>query len=160
MEYTKEFLMGMFAAYMGCECEIMVHDDITTKIKSKMSGIVSERVHFAGAGLFVHFSKIKPILTPLSEISDEDLIRILGWEHHKDIEIRQKKVSIEGVFCSAFCTNSKGEAKAKGLTSSLIFNCLPLRHTDYLRSKKYDCGYLHISSLIQAGLAVKLQNNA
>jgi hypothetical protein len=26
---------------------------------------------------------------------------------------------------------------------------------DYLRKKKYDCGYLHINFLIEAGLAVK-----
>jgi hypothetical protein len=152
MEHTNEFLQGMFAAYMGCEVIVENKPNSSNNwIGDKTCVLNAHILHIVSEGSF----DIKLILTPLSETSDGDLIRILGWEHHKDIEIREKEVSIEGVFCSAFCTNSKGVPKAKGLTSSLIFDCLPLRHTDYLRSKKYDCGYLHISSLIQAGLAVK-----
>jgi len=146
MEHTNEFLQGMFAAYYGSPV-LETHNDGDT-ITDVIDWEFLSRYKYNDVDG-------KPILTPISKISDEDLIKILGWEHHKDIEIREKQVSIEGVFCSAFCTNSKGEAKAKGLTASLIFDCLPLRHTDYLRSKHYDCGYLHISSLIKAGLAVK-----
>jgi hypothetical protein len=144
MEHTNEFLQGMFAAYMGCKCEITeIQDGTTKKIKSKMSGIVSERLHFDETGLFVHFSKIKPILTPLSEITDVDAVEVA-----KIAECRYQ--AIESIIIAG------RELVTIYINRQTNVSALSWCHIiDYLRSKKYDLGYLHISSLITAGLAVK-----
>ena len=136
--------MGMFAAYIGCECEITeAQDGITAKTKAKISGVVSERVHFAGAGLFVHFSKLKPILTPLSEITDEDAVEVA-----KIARCRYK--SIESIIVAGRELVTIYLDRSSNVSAIYWVNII-----DYLRSKHYDCGYMHIPSLITAGLAIK-----
>lgn len=143
MTHTNEFLRGMFAAYMGCECEITeTQDNITTKTKAKSLGVLSERLHFAGVGLFVHFSKLKPILTPLSEITDEDAVEV-----------------------AKICEHSHTIDAGKRIVSNIMYYS-PINHlhiVDYLRSPYrldgipkpvYDLGYMHIPSLIAADLAI------
>jgi hypothetical protein len=163
MEHTNKFLQGMFAAYMGCECEITeIQDGTTKKIKSKMSGIVSERLHFDETGLFVHFSKIKQILTPLSEIADEDAIELAKIDdkncdykfgNNRGFAPDEYRVIFNGT--ASFVERYYKGRYITGVSIPITPSVLTIEQIDYLRSKKYDCGYLHISSLIQAGLAVK-----
>jgi hypothetical protein len=144
MEHTNEFLQGMFAAYMGCDCEITeTQYEITTTTKAKSLGVVSERVHFAEAGLFVHFSKLKPILTPLSEITDEHAVEVARIA-------RCRYQSIESIIAAGKELVTIYLDRSSNVSAISWVNII-----DYLRSRHYDLGYMHLPSLITAGLAIK-----
>jgi hypothetical protein len=145
MEYTNEFLMGMFAAYMGCEVQSKTSGKTykTIGIRYKESCFIICTGYTASKDeLHLYPKNLMPILTPLSEISDDDAVEVAKICNGNETEKQ---------FILDFSIVKKGYqigAPQKGIlfTREVV---------DYLRSKKYDCGYLHISSLIEAGLAVK-----
>lgn len=146
MEHTNEFLMGMFAAYMGCE--------VTTKYDEDGKTYKTVGVSFDEGNLQVQMPDggtdwwnipiCKPILTPLSEITDEDAVEVAKiFKYQVNEQDKLKFLGLELV-------DSLVKYELDGFMLRDI-----LAITDYLRSKKYDCGYMHIPSLIEAGLAVK-----
>jgi len=146
MEHTNEFLQGMFAAYMGCE--------VTTKYDEDGKTYKTVGISFDEGNLQVQTSKsdtdwwnisiCKPILTPLSEITDEDALQVANIFKYQVNEI--DKLIILGKELIGALT--KYELDGFQLSDVLAI-------IDYLRSKHYDCGYMHIPSLITAGLAIK-----
>lgn len=152
MEHTNEFLQGMFAAYGGCKIQ---HTNISGYSKiikamgfygtSLICGIYQTQVHSSNYNLeTVDIARCKPILTPLSEITDEDAVEV-----GRIIGVIDKNCPIEDLSYWAGYTRKVYLNKHK-YGSDRAYHVI-----DYLRSKKYDCGYLHISSLIEAGLAIK-----
>ena len=96
----------------------------------------------------------KPILTPLSEITDEDAVEVA-----KIMEIPQfERAKLFG------CDENNYYTIGRHIKNEIIETCyndgfyLQGAVIDYLRSKHYDCGYMHIPSLITAGLAIKKNN--
>jgi hypothetical protein len=185
MEHTNEFLMGMFAAYMGCE----VKDTRQNRI-GNVNSINKTRVWYeymnnnvvkSPIQNFAFYGEIKPILTPLSEITDEDAVEVAKIMLKKEdnwipVRIERNEAYIEVVTKEepdildeeatitmlvrfwiqdnkiAWVWEYQRDNKV-GIDDRRVPN---IQHIiDYLRKKKYDCGYLHISSLIKAGLAVK-----
>jgi hypothetical protein len=147
MEYTNEFLMGMFAAYMGCE----VKDTRQNRI-GNVNSINKTRVWYeymnnnvvkSPIQNFAFYGEIKPILTPLSEITDDDAIEVakIAQCRYQAIE----SIIIAGRELVTIYINRQTNVSALSWCQII----------DFLRSKHYDCGYLHIPSLIEAGLAVK-----
>jgi hypothetical protein len=139
MEYTNEFLQRMYAAYMGCE--VITNEGISTvhsisRIGCHTHSDVRHSRHYA-------FDEMKPILTPLSEISDDDAIEVakIAQCRYQAIE----SIIIAGRELVTIYINRQTNVSALSWCQII----------DFLRSKHYDCGYLHISSLIEAGLAVK-----
>jgi len=167
MEHTNEFLRGMFSAYMGCEVEykMVTFQNIGLSFK----GLFFDSRHLGGGIAEKPFKHCKPILTPISKISDEDAVEvakiIYGDEFYKYTWEMSRHNSpnfvclnnIDDDDYSIIFTVGKDYKHSICIEAFMPNN----QHTtmfyvvDYLRSKKYDCGYLHISSLIEAGLAVK-----
>ncbi len=160
-EYSNEWLARMFAAYMGCDCDTTFTSK-NGKIISKVTGIVNNYVFFKDVLETVHTSRLKPLLAPLSAISDEHAIEVAkmlqentncDWVGSDDL----KKAIID--VCLGICGQFDGDSdifchyydpEEIGLGATLITHII-----DYLRSKGYDCGFMGVPSLIDAGLAVK-----
>jgi hypothetical protein len=149
MEHTNEFLQGMFAAYMGCE---VLNTDEGKNLK--MIGL-------SGSFISVYeppypfcesesdeyewmYSECRLILTPLSEISNDDAVEVAKIFKYQVSEHDKLK------FLGLELVDSLVKYELDGFMLRDILAII-----DYLRSKHYDCGYLQISSLIEAGLAVK-----
>jgi hypothetical protein len=154
MEYTNEFLMGMFAAYMGCEVQSKISGKTykTIGIRYKESCFIICTGYTASKDeLHLYPKNLIPILTPLSEISDDDAVEVA-----KIMKIPQhERAKLFG--CDENNYYTIGRHIRKEIIETCLVDVFYLQGAviDYLRSKKYDCGYLHISSLITAGLAVK-----
>lgn len=146
MEHTNEFLMGMFAAYRGCEVYSKRPVD-----KYYLKGLdISNDILFVSQvsdhwdGNTGDIREYRPLLTPLSEVTDED------------------KIAIAKIARMVRNFSERGDELARLLTSrDLIFDTYKfggaatyINVVDYLRSKHYDLGYMHVPSLIQSGLAI------
>jgi hypothetical protein len=149
MEHTNEFLQGMFAAYMGCE--VMLDNGQVKKIEGVGRGRVDLPSGISSMNLTRKFTDVKPILTPLSEITYEDAVEVA-----KIMKIPQhERAKLFG------CDENNYYTIGRHIRKEIIETCsddgfyLQGAVIDYLRSKKYDCGYLNINFLIEAGLAVK-----
>lgn len=127
----NKFLAACFAAYFGSKvntqdgiCEIHAINQLGTHCHSK-----SRQSRFYG------FDETKIILKPLSAISDEDATfiseKIMGF--------------IERYVNLTHAELGKKYVKNREMKIEVI---------DYLRSKSYDCGFRHIPSLIDAGIAI------
>jgi hypothetical protein len=164
MEHTTQFLQGMFAAYMGCE--------ITTKYDEDGKPYKTVGVSFDEGNLQVQMPDggtdwwnipiCKLILTPLSEIADEDAIELAKIDdkncdykfgNNRGFAPDEYRVIFNGT--ASFVERYYKGRYITGVSIPMTPSLLTIEQIDYLRPKKYDCGYLHISSLIQAGLAVK-----
>lgn len=93
----------------------------------------------------LRYKDFKLILIPLSDITDNHALEVanifendivLEWGEEFAIEVGKRIVRDINKFPSQYLEK--------------YFNLL-----DYLRSKSYDCGYMNIPSLIQAGYAIK-----
>lgn len=147
MTHTNEFLRGMFSAYMGCD---VINTDEGKNLK--MIGVSCSFVSVyeppypfcesEGDEYEWMFSECKPILTPLSEITDEDAVEV-----------------------AKICEHSHTIDAGKRIVSNIVYYSAKnyLHIIDYLRSPfrpdgtpklVYDLGYMHISSLIAADLAI------
>lgn len=77
------------------------------------------------------------ILTPLSAISDEDAVEVAKMVNALDIVSNLEYMT------------KVGKAYIKRNITTFPFFII-----DYLRSRNYDLGYMHIRSLIDAGIAI------
>lgn len=135
MEHTNEFLAAAFGAYYGCEVEVSHADDPDTVYTKLAQEITLSELE---DGETAH----QLILTPLSEITDEHAIEvaaIMGFLN-----------SMSG-WGKWYCQNGFPHNCALSADKQN-------RITDYLRSKSYDCGFRHLPSLIEAGIAIKKQS--
>lgn len=137
MNSSNEFLARVYGAYN------------TVTVKSQFGvhtlfGVTTEGVYVSVGKerLFREFQGSSLLLTPLSQISDEDAIEVAAL---------------------MACPNSSVKSKiewGKYYIMQIIrlngtYSCLHLTKTiDYLRSKGYDAGYGEIPSLIEAGIAI------
>ena len=107
---------------------------------------------------------IKLILTPLNKISDADAIEVAkiacafdSDKHDWKLEIGERNengISIQ-VASNWVIKIYDGHTITAEMCAGLYMPVLNIYGiTDFLRSKAYDCGYMHIPSLIQAGIAV------
>lgn len=138
----------MFAAYMGCE---VINTDEGKHLK--MIGVSCSFVSVyeppypfcesEGDEYEWMFSECKPILNTLSEITDEDAVHVANIFKYQVNEI--DKLIILGKELIEALIKYELDGFQLGDVLSII---------DYLRFKKYDCGYMHIPSLITAGLAI------
>lgn len=142
MEHTTQFLKGMFTAYMGCE------------VKSKLSGRLYSTVGISFDGncliqcrindlVHLYPKDLQPILAPLSEITDEDAVEVARIA-------RCRYQSIESIIVAGKELVTIYLYRSSNVSAIYWVNII-----DYLRSKHYDLGYMHIASLITAGLAIK-----
>jgi len=148
MEHTNEFLMGIFAAYMGCE--VMNTDDGK---HLKMIGVSGSFISVyeppypfcesEGDEYEWMYSECKPILTPLDEITDEDAVEVAKIA-------RCRYQSIESIIAAGKELVTIYLDRSSNVSAISWVNII-----DYLRFKKYDCGYMHLPSLITADLAIK-----
>lgn len=144
MTHTNEFLRGMFSAYMGCEMAMMPK---STRGYYMRGLLYPERVEFEHKGTMDDFNIrcFKPILTPLSEITDEDAVEVVsigGWSPQNQGKMLDCRFNFNS---NEFIANFEFSRYRVVLDFHVI---------DYLRSKHYDCGYMHIPSLIAADLAI------
>lgn len=149
MKHTNEFLRGMFSAYMGCE---VINTDEGKHLKMiAISGyfisVYEPPYPFCeseGDEYEWMFSECKPILTPLSDITDNDAVEVakIAGVVSNYMERGCELIRLLTNKDSIFDTYKFGG----GVTYAHII--------DYLRSKHYDLGYMHIPSLIAADLAI------
>lgn len=126
MEHSNEFLAAMYGAYYG-------HKNYT--MYNQVVDLEDGFTELKGDSMLT--------LTPLSKITDEDAIEVAkvcayfnGSDNHRaDIG----RAIIKNV------TGKNGRIKHY---PNII------KAFDLLRSKGYDCGFRHIPSLIEAGLAI------
>jgi hypothetical protein len=100
MEHTTQFLQGMFAAYIGCE--VMLDNGQVKKIEGVGRGRVDLPSGISSMNLTRKFTEVKPILTPLSEITDEDVVEVAKIMLKKEddwipVRIERNKAYIEVV---------------------------------------------------------------
>ena len=161
MEQTNEFLRGMFAAYMGCKVQSNLSGRLYSTVGISFDGncLIQCRINDL---VHLYPKDLQPILTPLSDITDEDAVAVimLGVKLNKFEVLKIKR------FNSYLVVEYRWESDIPELNwedgfsysaSSFSFSIMELKvwQIDYLRFKKYDCGYMHIPSLITAGLAIK-----
>lgn len=148
MEHTNEFLQGMFAAYMGCEV-VNIDDGKHLKMIGVSGSFISVYeppypfCESEGDEYEWMYSECKPILTPLSEITDVDAVEVANIFKYQVNEI-DKLIILGKELIEAL---TRYELDGFQLSDVLAI-------MDFLRSKHYDCGYMHIPSLITAGLAI------
>ena len=143
-EITNEFRAACFAAYWGANT---ISAPYGAQPKRMLQGKIS-----ATNTIFIDIkypewqsqhpiilSDCKLILTPLSEISDEDAIEVAKMNFHGHTEYPQIDL---------------GRALVRKLNKH-IYCENPIQIIDFLRSRSYDCGFRHIPSLIDAGIAIK-----
>lgn len=154
-DVTNEFLAAMFGAYPMCGIKCNEWPD-TTHISTGVSQFhnivyIVENVD-SGDEYWSEFEHCKPILTPLTEITKEDEVELMEMVNCCNFIIDK-----ESFIAQLICSLNSGNF----LPGSMVRWCV-----DYLRSSKrpdgtdkpvYDCGFRHITSLIDAGLAVKAE---
>lgn len=114
----------------------------------------------------VQLSVLKIELTPLSKISDEDAIYCAGvvfgqtymnWTTtvtNTETQVHSRYVDDEDEKTILFIPKSTEIYYTQEGKINEIDGCRMQEIIDYLRSKGYDCGYMHIPSLIDAGYAI------
>ena len=146
MTHTNEFLRGMFAAYMGCEAYAKRSEG-----KYYLKGLdISNDILFVSQvsdhwdGNTGDIREYRPVLTPLSEITDEDALELskLYYSNKDSHTIEMGRILIDHITTPHMARKVVWSI----FDASAIIDCL--------RSKHYDLGYMHIPSLITAGLAI------
>jgi len=162
MTHTNEFLRGMFAAYMGCEVMYTNISDYSKRIKLfgfydtlLICGVYQTQVHNSNYNLeTVDITRCKPILTPLSEVKDDDAVEVGRTVSGNNPEFDDTQNAVIGKMVAFALAYGAGV----DFPINYVLHCI-----DYLRSPfrqdgtpkpVYDCGYMHIPSLITAGLAI------
>lgn len=155
-ELTNEFYRSMYGAYPSCKVSIDNWNGDNSQSEpypnvAMNNNSICVGKNKVGVDMWFKIKYTKPILTPLSAITEEDAVevaKIMNWDYsnepdseaHYDLEGLRDDISSAGdnVFDGGFSQNQ------------LII--------DHLRSKSYDCGYMHIQSLIDAGIAIDATN--
>lgn len=164
MKYSKEFLARVYGAYMGADVQGKCveydfgmgggdhHYTLVGRLVSVSTKeiIITDMTSDMGDTEVVDYEGAKLLLTTLSAIADEDcfgLCKIIGFSGydinpdsaaHFDFnpdDVRDNLANAGEEFLSGTFTETQ-------------------KAIDYLRSKGYDCGYAHINSLIESGLAI------
>lgn len=176
MKETNEFLAAMYAAYMGCEVQVVEYG---TSMTGKMVSVSPYNILLNISNMYgvtaFDFFKSMPILTPLSKIADEDAIEVakIAVRHSDDINWSEYEICINdrGDDLVSVCIGGslisiwyEGIISVSNKYAPTIFapalNICEI--TDYLRSPTrpngtskpvYDMGFRHYPSLISAGLA-------
>lgn len=149
MNVTNEFLSAMFAAYWPTEFMVK---GVATDVED-WDGYSIEEIKRNGVTVFHNehgchtfgYNEIVMALTPLSEISDEDAVevcRMAGYGAKNVGKVIGIRIEERGWLRIEF----ENYVFAMSIRPYIV---------DYLRSRHYDCGFMHIPSLINAGLAVK-----
>ena len=165
MEYTNEFLAGMYGAYYGCKCR-MVQDNNNFNLNAKVDPMNIQRV------LSGRYQSCKLLLKQLSSITDEDATQVAKMaigEHPFTIDRSTEKVvkvkaipdvsylSIAEPNHIFICTEKEGDTDFLPIPNNVSI-------IDYLRAKGYDCGYSGfnngefktVPSLTEEGLAIDI----
>lgn len=161
MAHSNEFLAIVFSAYWGAEVFYNGTAREVFGVNANGLSLFTETDEFE----YAECGNCQLLLTPLSDISDEDAIEVAKIED-KNIKYRHRGKAIE--ITNYFFIKSNLEDKVfigiDRFYKEYYFGYSPLplsaslytvEQTDYLRSKSYDCGYAEIPSLITAGIAVK-----
>lgn len=153
MTHTNEFLMGMHLSYYGAKYKLVKHDGVwrllDVSIRHDQLGLLSDSADYAT----IELMECKPILTPLSEITDSDAVevaKIMTVATNCDWVGAGKNETIRFLHLLIIGNKENNDyddnvALGSGVVKQII---------DYLRLKHYDCGYMHIQSLIKDGLAI------
>ena len=156
MKHTNEFLRGMFSAYMGCD---VINTDEGKNLKMiAISGyfisVYEPPYPFCeseGDEYEWMFSECKPILTPLSEITDEDA-EVLGKYRYSDPKALNHIQIGKGII-SDYLREDRVNGKFELEKFEIDYLRSPFR-PDGTPKPVYDLGYMHIPSLIAADLAI------
>lgn len=180
MEHTNEFLSRMFAAYMGCEAKYSSDDSIYTIGGVSISEGMAQFEWSRNVDWWNITDETKLILSPLSAITDEHAIEVAkivtkGYcRHFTEGQItfgRVDETKRIGVFRNGAVDNIvsilpdgilyytpehdiKSTMGDLSVSNRVYFVPNAISAYDFLRSKSYDCGFQHIKSLIEAGLAL------
>ena len=168
MTQSKEFLAGMFHTYSGAKVAVAdwkydngMPDAYPIASINANSICIGENKN--GIDMWIKISDCRPILTPLSEISDVDafgVAKIYGLENGGMARTEDAIFIYDGVF--RLQISHSGYVCIR--KNNVLYNANMTPAIDYLRSPYrpdgtpkpvYDCGYRHIRNLIDAGLAVK-----
>lgn len=144
-QVTTEFLSAMFGAYLNCEVSVNAALYLPNRNSKNAKGnpIMSPSVLADCHEKTFSYRDFMLILTPLSEITEEDELELMEMVKCCNFII-DKEIFIAQLICALNPGNE--------LPGSMVRWCV-----DYLRSRGYDCGFRHITSLIDAGLAVKAE---
>lgn len=173
MKLSNEQLFGMYGAYNNS----LIWDNSMFTIcsfeglritKGEFSDVYIRTRTKQGTPNECTQERMKLILTPLSQIIDEDAIEVAkmcdnGFIGKKQTSVRRShgKLSITTNECDdvgvvrinvppALFGVEFIHEELSGFASGRLHQ----KTIDFLRSRGYDCGYAHISSLIEAGIAI------
>lgn len=175
MEYTNEFLARVYGAYIGCPVMLGDNDKHVLESVNRFENTVGCSL-FGEVIAYFKFDECNLLLTPLSEISDEDAMKVFSMVVHPNIDYPRNDYH----FSKTDSGSTKVIINNDWYNSTLIIGSkngivwMPHKDNarvgacvyDYLRSNKrpdgtekpvYDCGYAEIPSLIEAGIAIKTQ---
>ncbi len=166
MEISNEVYRQMFGVYCNSDFKYL-ENALHRKIKyCTIYGILG-----SGSTKLCKYDHCKLILTPLSEISDEDAIevsKLAMWHWDKEYNCYDETIA-DNVEHNEFGIHIDVSARCFEGYVSIHDGCVfvsdedteletPVmsngRIIDFLRSKGYDCGFMHIKSLIDAGIAI------
>lgn len=157
MEYTNEFLARAYGAYIGSNI-IMPKSGRIAKLQGVDFDGATTHLNDGEDNRNFEYFPFKLILTPLSEISDEDAIEVAKMLDPWLVENMVYEVKRE-----SFDLRVRGRHDNSRMVQIIWFNSAIFssdNHNinngviDFLRSKFYDMGYGEIPSLIEAGIAI------
>lgn len=172
MKETNEFLAAMFAAYWGTvvahPCDMCAFEYRGVRIISDVDPVRPRMWGDWSGGTnpnmscesYADWVDCKLILTPLSEISDEDAIevaKIMGWEGCDEERCWLGTAAVLHYFTdfSGWEDSEFDTAKNRNIVCYNYFVLSYIKIADFLRSKSYDCGFRQYTSLIAAGFATQ-----
>lgn len=153
---TNEMLARIFGAYMPCK--IIIDDTHRYLIGVDWGeGYISYgELTESGEPDYDYLAdkctidKIQLILSPLSEISDEDAIEVAKIITYIPSARADNHIDLWSIDETYFYCAGENIP-----TTKQFINSLPTEAVDFLRSRSYDCGFANIPSLIEAGMAIK-----
>lgn len=154
MEYSNEILFKVFTTYAGCEMILEKSGRIAKLCGVAFDGMIISLYDGEDIRNYEYFP-FKPILTPLSAITDEhaDTCAVFCGLHTEGNAIKRYS---EAIIISNdtydlqighngyICLRKNGQ----------LYNMDMRKVIDKLREWGYDCGYGDIPSLIEAGIAI------
>lgn len=178
MEYTQEFLTGLYGTYMGCPVMYQGSDGIpdpvfydSTKDDYSFEFILTglRKVYYGDYILYgkmvvdgetvedieTSLSDTKLLLKPRLDISDTDAIDLCKIVHAGELLNDEWDLSVGSRDGDVIRIERwlLEDGQRYPLTD-LILNLSNPEYKDYLRGYALDCGFAHLNSLIDAGLAI------
>jgi hypothetical protein len=141
---------GMFAAYWGAKvAEVSSSNPNHIVVTGTMTGIEADRIYRDGCS-FIFIEKCKLILTPLSQVSDLDLLEV-------------SRINVSTIASKPTPSIEDGRKYISEFTLRVGVPLHDAHIIDYLRSPIrpdgtskpcYDVGYMDCDNLINAGYAI------